>query len=226
MSLVGSNINGLSILEITSERTKDRLIVYICRCFCGKIFKSNSKDLKRGRVRSCGCSRIKNLKNKKFGRLSVLFKTEEKRNGNIVWRCLCECGNTVDVRGGALTSASTVSCGCYLREKNAELCRTRSGKNHYNWNPNLSDKDRERRRNAVFSKSIMKRDKFTCNICKKVGGNLVAHHMNSYHYDIDGRFAEENCITLCKLCHKNFHKEYGYKNNTKDQYIEYRNKNE
>lgn len=48
-----------------------------------------------------------------FGRLTVL-EDSGKRNhrGQIIWTCICRCGNKTNVRGDHLISGSTKSCGC------------------------------------------------------------------------------------------------------------------
>lgn len=55
-----------------------------------------------------------------FGRLTVLEQAENiiTPNGrsHVAWRCLCECGNIVNVRGDCLRNGSTVSCGCKVKE--------------------------------------------------------------------------------------------------------------
>jgi hypothetical protein len=56
------------------------------------------------------------LTNKRFGRSSVMRRAENSKDGKPMWKCNCECGNTVIVRGAALSSGHTVSCGCYSRD--------------------------------------------------------------------------------------------------------------
>ena len=102
------------------------------------------------------------------------------------------------------------------------------GTSNPRWNPDLTMKDRIDRRaineNIVWRKSVLKRDDYICKCCKyKRGGCLVAHHLNGYHWDIENRFVIDNGITLCESCHKDFHKQYGYGNNTKEQFNEYLN---
>lgn len=79
--------------------------------------------------------------------------------------------------------------------------------------------------NRVFVKSVLQRDDYTCQICGKRGGNLAAHHINGFNWDADNRFNPDNGITLCESCHRGFHAEYGYGNNTSEQFNGYANQN-
>ena len=56
--------------------------------------------------------RIKDLTGQKFGKLIVLEITPERRNRQVVWKCLCECGNITYVVGQALRTGHTQTCGC------------------------------------------------------------------------------------------------------------------
>lgn len=70
---------------------------------------------------------VVDLKNKRFSKLTVLeyigktgwYKCSKygSTKGYHTWKCLCECGNEVNVRSVKLRSGSTKSCGC-LREYN------------------------------------------------------------------------------------------------------------
>lgn len=57
-----------------------------------------------------------NLLGQRFGRLVVVEKTEERKNREIVWKCFCDCGNTVLVQASYLKTGHTKSCGCLAKE--------------------------------------------------------------------------------------------------------------
>lgn len=48
----------------------------------------------------------------RFGDLQVICRMPSK-NGHRMFKCQCECGNYTIVRGSALVSGNTMSCGCY-----------------------------------------------------------------------------------------------------------------
>ena len=63
---------------------------------------------------------IKDLTGQKFGSLTVLEITNERRNRQVVWKCQCDCGNITYVVGQALRSLHTTSCGCSFHKLRAE----------------------------------------------------------------------------------------------------------
>ncbi len=54
----------------------------------------------------------RDLAGKKFGYLTAIEPTGEKNRNNIVWRCICKCGNEIDVPAARLLRGNTASCGC------------------------------------------------------------------------------------------------------------------
>ena len=59
-----------------------------------------------------------------IGRLLVIEECGRSSNGEALWRCRCECGKEIVVRGSSLRSENTTSCGCYHRERLAEAHTT------------------------------------------------------------------------------------------------------
>ena len=56
-----------------------------------------------------------------------------------------------------------------------------------------------------WRKSVFVRDKYTCQSCKKVGGDLQAHHIVPWADSVKLRFDIDNGGTLCVRCHKILH---------------------
>lgn len=59
---------------------------------------------------------VKDLTGKVFGRLTAI-RIDGKLNRSFAWVCSCECGNSIRVRGAALSNGNTKSCGCLKIEK-------------------------------------------------------------------------------------------------------------
>ncbi len=57
-----------------------------------------------------------NLTGQRFGRLTAVECVGSNSNGNSMWKCVCECGNTVIVNSQKLKSGKSKSCGCYNRD--------------------------------------------------------------------------------------------------------------
>lgn len=56
------------------------------------------------------------LTGRKFGRLRVLTRTDDKRKGVPQWLCICSCGGSTVVAGMHLRTGHTKSCGCIVDE--------------------------------------------------------------------------------------------------------------
>lgn len=57
------------------------------------------------------------MQGKSFSRLTVLELAGRNKHKNIIWRCLCSCGNETYVTTADLRSGNTKSCGCLQKEK-------------------------------------------------------------------------------------------------------------
>lgn len=125
--LTGQRFGKLTVVGPTAER-KQGYIVWECRCDCGSTVFARTDKLRLGIVTSCGCERQKNLTGLRFGRLTVLRQTEERKNDSVVWECLCDCGNTAFVTRHGLVAGNTQSCGCMAVE-HAKKLGTQNAKN-------------------------------------------------------------------------------------------------
>lgn len=62
----------------------------------------------------------------------------------------------------------------------------------------------------------------SCEVCKSKE-KLCVHHKDAYHWCVERRVDITNGVVLCKSCHREFHKQYSYRNNTEEQYIQFLN---
>lgn len=73
----------------------------------------------------------KDISGQRYGRLTAMYLSKIDENGASVWRCVCDCGNEVDVTVSRLTTGNTRSCGCLHKERvseGAKIAHTKHGK--------------------------------------------------------------------------------------------------
>lgn len=70
--------------------------------------------------------KIVELKGQRFGKLVVKTKTQARRDGSVLWDCLCDCGNIIQVNTRHLNRKKNYvrSCGCN---------QIKRGKAHVQW---------------------------------------------------------------------------------------------
>jgi len=100
------------------------------------------------------------------------------------------------------------------------------GKNHPNWKGGITTINITIRNSVEYKlwrKSVFERDSYTCQKTGQCGGKLVAHHINNFADNKDIRLAIDNGVTLSEKSHREFHKIYSKRNNTREQLIEFFN---
>lgn len=76
------------------------------------------------------------LTGKKFNRLLVLSEAPKRNyDKGSFWKCLCDCGNVVEVKGYSLKSGHTKSCRCLQRELAREMDIKRNTTHNLSHNP-------------------------------------------------------------------------------------------
>lgn len=75
-----------------------------------------------------------NLSGQKFGRLTVVQKSEQKQISGALWDCSCECGGKATVNSLKLRTGHTGSCGCLKVEAVPNFRHGHSGtRTHRSW---------------------------------------------------------------------------------------------
>lgn len=112
--IAGQRFGRLIAIKRT-EQKKGNCFLWLCKCDCGKEALVPTYFLTHGLRKSCGClaeGPKENLIGKRFGLLTVISMTGEKRDDNFVWHCRCDCGKTKDTTTHLLNSGDSKSCGC------------------------------------------------------------------------------------------------------------------
>ena len=227
----GYNLVGFEYGYLTVEKqvgiNKHGERIWLCHCKCGGKSEVKTSNLRKGKTRSCGClrhaPRHNDLVGKIYTRLTVLeYAGKVGNTRSSQYKCRCECGKIRIVLSKSLISGITKSCGCWHKDR----LKSQKGDKSPTWNPNLTEKDREDRRNLeecrVWKQAIKKNNDYTCCVCNIRGGDLVSHHLESYHANKELRTEIANGVCLCKKCHVSFHKKFGWKNNTKQQFEKFK----
>ncbi len=130
---VGSRVGLLTVTEPTEQR-KGGYIVWRCRCACGGEILLDTRSIKRGTVRDCGCQTMvrpgqRDISGERFGKLTALRPTSKRsRNGSTMWLCRCDCGNKLQVDLGQLMAGSRKSCGCLGHPQRKDFIGKRFGR--------------------------------------------------------------------------------------------------
>lgn len=116
----------IALYPIESEHAHK---MWHCKCDCGNECDVESSRLIAGITKSCGCLKleaaINNIKSysgknkkyiigQKFDMLTVIEELPERKNGRIMYKCLCDCGNYTTVSSHHLLQGQIGSCGCRI----------------------------------------------------------------------------------------------------------------
>lgn len=129
LDLTGNQYGYLTVIRKINGNS--RYLTWECRCGCGNVIRADSRQLRSGSVTSCGCTKkpgesarggrkAEDLTGRKFGRLTVLERTEN-RKGQVMWKCRCECGKSTMASSHNLTMGLKRSCGCLRRESSRKM---------------------------------------------------------------------------------------------------------
>lgn len=198
---------GCKLLSTEYVNNSEKLII---KCSCGEVFKKSFDKFKNGkqyRCKKCGYKIVGD----KLGKERVFLKCSQ-----------CE----KDLEPMPKSVANSTEHHFCNRKCYSDWCKEhRIGENNNNYNPNLTDEDRNYKRFGEdydnFIKETLKRDDYTCLCCGKRGINLNAHHLNGHNWDKKHRTDINNGVTLCKECHTEFHKIYKNGDNTIEQFKEF-----
>lgn len=210
--------------DLVSTEYKNNLSKLNYVCHCGNESSTTLNNfLRRGDCRKCWeKSRIKYTSEYVKSIIEeegCKYISQEKENSNTKVTFICTCNR----EGTVLLDSFKIGARCSHCAKESYR-RNNSGKNHMNWNPELTEEERTATRNYLeyyqWRREVFERDNYSCQCCGS-RKDLVAHHLNSYHWCKDRRVDVTNGVSLCTFHHRKFHSIYGYKHNTENQFKDF-----
>lgn len=112
----GQVYSHLTVIKLDENNIPKKERQWLCKCDCGnpKLISIRGSSLRNGHTKSCGKCAFYQIKDKKYGKLTVIEKDQNK-SYNLI--CKCDCGNIVSVSRSHLLSGHTKSCGCLKVDK-------------------------------------------------------------------------------------------------------------
>lgn len=171
----------------------------------GHIVSSRTRALIRDK--RLGKQAGKNETGNRYGKLTVLERAGTKY-GSVCWLCRCDCGKETIVRGSALRTGNTRSCGCLHRESLLQ----RLGNGEAAFRRALSQiKGNARRRGYSFkltnqeAKALMMMPCFYCggkpsNHTKSQSGNGDFYYNGLDRIDNTQGYIRGNVVPACAIC--------------------------
>ena len=107
------------------------------------------------------------------------------------------------------------------RKKFSKIQREKvKSRTHHLWKGGIAPINQKIRHSldmVLWRESVFARDNWTCQKYRIRGGKLHPHHIQNFADFPELRFAVDNGGTLSEKAHREFHKKYGKRNNTREQ---------
>lgn len=167
IDLTNQRFGHLTAIRDTGKRYKG-LSVWHCQCDCGNTCEVTTNHLRTGHTTSCGCAKgqREDLTGKRFGRL-VVQEYIGRKNGYTLWKCACDCGNSIVTSAHSLKMGRTKSCGCLNTETRSQSAYSRFGFVDGTSLVGISDKRRLNKNNSSGVRGVTfdkKRNKWVAQI--------------------------------------------------------------
>lgn len=125
--LKGKVFGDLEVIGKAEKKERNDGTWWICKCSCENIIEVPGTLLVTGRKTHCGCKADPHyysvdIREQQFERLTAKYPLPQRdRKGGVIWHCVCECGNEVDIPYNWLVHSGIRSCGCWKRERESNL---------------------------------------------------------------------------------------------------------
>ena len=131
IDLTGQRFGRLTVMEKMPPQ-EDKRTRWLCACDCGNTCVVTSRDLRKRGQQSCGCGKIKDLRGQRFGKLTVVARSDHYVTLPIgtkkyMWECRCDCGETVYRLSEHLREEINSSCVKCAQKNAASLMLEHAG---------------------------------------------------------------------------------------------------
>jgi hypothetical protein len=128
-NIIGKTYDDLTVIGFSENTDLAGNSKVICQCKCGNIVERSRNSLFGKKFHTCENCKLKigtfkglteeevnERIGQKFGRLTILERTDEYTTGGSerLWLCKCDCGNYKKVRYSTLKEGRVSSCGCLV----------------------------------------------------------------------------------------------------------------
>jgi 5-methylcytosine-specific restriction endonuclease McrA len=146
---------------------------------------------------------VRDITNKRFGRLVALEVIGKSRNKSLIWRCLCDCGAVTERTSSSLSKSKGVcSCGCYLKEFHKERLRHEVPWNKGSTYQNKGDEDVFVSKKA-WADAAKRKYGNKCMRCGWDKASCDVHHITPRSRG--GKHILLNAEVICPNCHRIHH---------------------
>lgn len=213
---------GCLVKGLSSKDNKGKNL-WLCWCgICEREFVARSRHINKDRPGCQNCTKKlghEKLKGESLTGLklesgcTVLEEIPQTtKNNDRRYRVECGCGNIFESSSGRIKSKN-------LRYS-TNRCKECANQKLSIDNLKLGRVDRRDGKWKRIARIAYKRDEYQCKLCQN-SDEITAHHLDGWNWFMEGRYDLDNLITLCYDCHTNFHKAYGYGDNTAKQFAQF-----
>lgn len=138
----------------------------------------------------------------------VSIKTEFKK-GNIPWNKGLKGVTNPPSRKGKKPWNKGIKLHPLTYKTKKKISKKNSGSHHWNWKNGKEQRNKNIRKSLEYRewrRIVFERDNYVCQICKKRGGMLHAHHIKEFSKSPELILDLENGITVCVKCHYKIHR--------------------
>ncbi|MGA9626051.1 MAG: hypothetical protein WBL65_21505 [Bryobacteraceae bacterium] len=202
---VGARFGRLVVLG-KAGLDKSQHLIAECQCDCGNEVAVRWKSLRCGDTRSCGCLMtdlfVRNLTERRFGKLVVLARAGSSAKHRSKWVCRCDCGSEVVRHASSLVAGQTTSCGCNRRKPLGEAAKNIA---LAVYRRNAAQRGLQWRLSTAYALRLFSQ---TCHYCGAPPSNVVKHKKGNGSFIYSGidrldptrGYIAGNVVPCCRTC--------------------------